>query len=69
MALINEHTQGSDEDCFKIGKYAIENGSAAAVRKFKSNFPKLNESTVRDFKKNTKKSRRFHRKRVKILAL
>ena len=62
MALINEHTQGSDEDRYKIGKYAIENGSAAAVRKFKSNFPKLNESTVRDFKKIQRKAEDFTEK-------
>ena len=35
------------EDRYKIGKYVSENGPAAAVRKFKSRFPKLNESTVR----------------------
>ena len=35
------------EDRYKIGKYGSENGPAAAVRKFKSRFPKLNESTVR----------------------
>ena len=35
------------EDRYKIGKYVSENGPAAAVRKFKSWFPKLNKSTVR----------------------
>ena len=34
------------EDLYRIGKYGSENGPAAAVRKFKSRFPKLNESTV-----------------------
>ena len=34
------------EDRYKIGKYGSKNGPAAAVRKFKSRFPKLNESTV-----------------------
>ena len=34
------------EDRYKIGKYGSENGPAAAVRQFKSRFPKLNESTV-----------------------
>ena len=38
-------------DRFKIGKYAAENGNSAAVRKFKDEFPRLNESTVREFKK------------------
>ena len=61
MALINEHTLGSnvrgnykkyaDEDRYKIGKYASENGSAATVRKFKSGFSKLDESNVHDFKR------------------
>ena len=37
-------------DPFKIGKYAAENGNSAAVRKFKGEFPRLNESTVREFK-------------------
>ena len=61
VALINEHTQGNnvrrnykkytDEDRYKIGNFTSENGSAATVWKFKSDFPKLNESTVRDFKR------------------
>ena len=34
------------EDRYKIGKYGSKNGPAAAVRKFKSRFPKLNESMV-----------------------
>ena len=34
------------EDRYKIDKYGSENGPAATVRKFKSRFPKLNESTV-----------------------
>ena len=35
------------EDRYKIGKYGSENGPAGAIRKFKSWYPKLNESTVR----------------------
>ena len=38
------------EDCYKIGKYGSENGPAAAVRKFKSRFPKLSESSVRSLR-------------------
>ena len=38
------------EDRYKIGKYGSENGPAADVRKFKSRFPKLNESTVRSLR-------------------
>ena len=36
---------------YKIGKYAGEVGDAAAVRKFGARYPKLNESTVRGFRK------------------
>ena len=41
----------SPKDRYKIGKYANDTGSTAAVRKFKDKFPKLNESTVREFRK------------------
>ena len=43
-------------DWFKISKYVAENGNTAAVRKFKAEFLRLNESTVCEFKKkyNTK---------------
>ena len=41
----------SDEERYKIGKYTSERGPAAAVRKFKSKFPKLNESTCWSIKK------------------
>ena len=34
-----------------MGKYASENGTSAAVRKFQPDFPKINESTIREFKK------------------
>ena len=40
----------SEEDRFKIGKYASENGAAAAVRKFKKSYPDIKESTIRGFK-------------------
>ena len=73
MALINEYTQGSnvcgnykkytDEDRYEIGKYASENGSAATVRKFKSDFPKLNESTVRDFKRKYEERLKISKKK------
>ena len=39
------------DECFKIGKYASENGPIAAVRKFEKQFPNMNESTARTFKK------------------
>ena len=38
------------EDRYKIGKYGSENGPAADVLKFKSRFPKLNESAVRSLR-------------------
>ena len=45
------HSKYTDEDRYKIGKYVSENNSAATVQKFKSDFPRLNESTVCDFKR------------------
>ena len=73
MALNNEHTQGSnvrgnykkctDEDRYKIEKYASENGSAATVRKLKSDFPKLNKSTARDFKRKYEKKLKISKKK------
>ena len=41
----------TDKDRYDIGKYANENGSIAAVRRFKITFDKCNESTVRGLKK------------------
>ena len=38
------------EDRYKIGKYGSKNGPAAAVHKFKSQFPKLNENTVQSLR-------------------
>ena len=40
----------SDSNRYKVGKYASQNEIAAAVRHFKTQFPKLNESTARGFK-------------------
>ena len=34
-----------------MGKYASETGTSAAVQKFRPDFPKINESTIREFKK------------------
>ena len=39
-----------DKDRYLIGKYACDYGNVSAIRKFKSQFPHLNESTVRNFK-------------------
>ena len=41
----------TDKARFNIGKYASENGPIAAVRKFRPNFPNLNESTARSMRK------------------
>ena len=41
----------SPEECYKIGKYASENGPIATVRKFQQRFPNMNESTARTFRK------------------
>eukprot|EP00794_Sanderia_malayensis_P013335 gene13335-14713_t len=53
------------QDRFNIGKYALQMGNAAAVRRYKSQFKNLNESTVREFKKRAenelKKARKENR--------
>ena len=43
-----------DVDKIKIARYACENGNSKAVSKFKSDFPKLNESTIRPWAKKYK---------------
>ena len=55
-----------DEDRCKIRKYASENVSAATLQKFKSDFPKLNESTVHDFERKYEEKLKISKK---ILAL
>ena len=45
----------TDKQRFQIGKYASENGTTASVRKCRTDFVKINESTVRCFKKHCKK--------------
>ena len=37
-----------------MGKYASETGTSAAVQKFRPDFPKINESTIGEFKKKYK---------------
>ena len=39
----------SPQDRYIIGKYTNETGSTADVRKFRSKFPNLNESTIREY--------------------
>ena len=61
----------SEEDRFKIGKYASENRATAAVRKFKNSYPDMKESTVQGFKSNyeeeLKKVKRQSRPMTKAL--
>ena len=40
---------------YRIGKYASENVSTNAVRKFQKDFPSLKESTIREFCKKYQK--------------
>lgn len=39
---------------YETGKYASETGDAVASRKFRKKYHKLNESTVREFRKEYK---------------
>ena len=50
-----KYKQYSDKDRFIIEKYAIENGPAAPIRKFKKDLANINESTVRGFCKRYEK--------------
>lgn len=43
------HRYTSDERA-RIGKFAVECGVKAAVRRYSKEYPKINESTVRGFK-------------------
>ena len=45
----------TDEERYNVGKYASQNGIAAAVRHYRSKYQHLNESTVRGFKKRVEK--------------
>ena len=45
------YTHFTDEERAKISKYAAENGNSNAIKHFEKDFPGLNESTVRNFKK------------------
>ena len=68
----NKYQRWSDKDRYHIGKYASENGTAAALRKYKTRYQKLNESTIRDFVKKyreeLKKASKQNRSPVKQLA-
>ena len=49
--IIREGKYKKDQQRFQIGKYAAENGTAVLVRKYWPNFSKINESTIREFKR------------------
>ena len=46
-----QYRKWTDKQRYTIGKYAAENGNANTLRKFRTEFPNLSESTVRTFKK------------------
>ena len=46
-----QYRRSTDKQRYTIGKYAAENGNANTLRKFKTEFPNLSESTVRTFMK------------------
>ena len=46
-----QYRKWTDKQRYTIGKYAAENGNANTLRKFKTEFPNLSESTVRTFTK------------------
>ena len=45
------YTAFSDEDRAAIGRHAAENSNVSALKKFRSSFPDLGESTVHLFKR------------------
>ena len=48
----------------KIGKWALENGNKSARNHFLKDFPNLNESTVRNFKKAYEERMKWQRKQL-----
>ena len=68
------YNKWSDEDRYKVGKYALENGAAAAVRKFKGTFKNLKrkycawlQETVETELKNAKKEKRNAPKKLPLV--
>ena len=47
----SQYHKWTEKERYIFGKYAAENGNINTVRKFKTDFPTLTESTVRTFKK------------------
>ena len=52
--LRGSYTKYSSKQRAAIGKYALENGNERARSHFSTQFPKLTEGTVRNFKKSYK---------------
>ena len=50
----------------KIGKWALENGNKSARNHFFKDFPNLNESTVRNFKKAYEERMKWKRKQLRF---
>ena len=46
-----QYRKWTDKQRYTIGKYTVENGNANTLRKSKTEFPNMSESTVRTFKK------------------
>lgn len=57
----------TNKDKFKIGKFAIKNGAAACVRRFKTDFSKLNDSTVQYFKRKYEQELKNSKRNGKII--
>ena len=53
-ATVSKRGVYKDMDKNRIARYACENGNSKAASKFKGDFPKLNESTIRPWVKNYK---------------
>ena len=53
-----QYLKWTDRQRYTIRKYATENGNANTLRKFKTEFLNLSESTVRTFKKKNFKNRK-----------
>ena len=51
----------SDEDCFKIAKYAKDNGPNQAARCFESKHPTIHESSMRSFLKKHNEQERIEK--------
>ena len=61
-----KYTVYTEESRAKIGKYALENGNERARVHFKTQFPNLKESTIRNFKKAYKEQLK---KKAEVTAL